>query len=226
MKKDENYSPAGTNPLPGGQNNSGNDDASAVLSDEVLVNNCRSGNLAAFAPLMERYQQRLFNAVLRMLGNYDDAQEIAQETFFRAFQGLRKFRGNARFYTWLFRIGMNLCINHHQHRRLRFASLSTDPDLPGQAVGLAALADPASPSPLRQAQINEEHRLVLTALDKLEPHARAVVVLRDVEQLDYEQIARILEIPAGTVKSRLFRARLALRDQLLGPNADHPNPNP
>ena len=209
----------GTGRPRGGQNNGLAGYNPGHLSDEDLLARCRSGDLAACGPLVERYQHRLYNAVLRMVANVDDAQDIAQEAFFRALRSVKKFRGSSGFYTWLFRIAMNLCINHRQQRqRLHVSSLSEHDDLlGGQASRLAELADHRGIAPARRVEISEEHQRVLAALEKLEPQARAVVVLRDIEELDYDRIARVLEIPVGTVKSRLFRARLALREQLSPP---------
>ena len=175
-------------------------------SEELLISRCRAGNMVAFGELIEKYQDRLFNATFRMVGNYDDAEELTQEAFVRALKGLKRFRGNAKFYTWLFRIAINLCINH---RRRRARLMPTG----GQAAALLDLADEKNPSPLREAQIRERHQRVLDALERLEPEARAIVILRDIEQLDYGEIGRILEVPLGTVKSRLYRARMAVRRQ-------------
>ena len=219
MKDLKNTSSDGTAPPPGSLNNERTDrrDRPDEPTDQQLVTRCRAGHMDAFATLIERHQHRLFNAILRMVANYDDAQEITQDAFVRALQGLKKFRGNAAFYTWLFRIGMNLSINHRRRQQhMRFASLAVEPsDITGsQADRLANLADHTAVSPSRQAQINEDHHRVLAALQDLPPHSRAVVVLRDIEQLDYAQIAKILELPVGTVKSRISRARDSLRNQL------------
>jgi RNA polymerase sigma-70 factor (ECF subfamily) len=184
--------------------------------DDVLIKRCRTGNMAAFEQLVLKYQDRLFNAVFRMVGDYDDAMELTQEAFYRAMKGLKKFRGNAGFYTWLFRIGMNLCINHHRRQqRIQIRSLSGDDQLGHQADALTVMAKANDSSPVYQAQVRENHGRVLAALEELEASARAVVVLRDIEELDYAQIADILQVPTGTVKSRLSRARAALRRQLL-----------
>ena len=190
---------------------------SELTEDEALIARCRMGNMVAFGQLIERYQDRLFNAVSRMVGNHDDALEITQETFYRAMKGLKKFRGSAGFFTWLYRIGMNLCINHYRRgRRVHITSLQSGHDVMGrQADHLAAMARSNEYSPDKQVQIKESYDRVLTAMETLEPDARAVVVLRDIEQLHYGQIAQILELPIGTVKSRLSRARSTLREQLL-----------
>jgi len=190
---------------------------SECTEDEALIARCRMGNMVAFGQLIERYQDRLFNAVSRMVGNHDDALEITQEAFYRAMKGLKNFRGSAGFFTWLYRIGMNLCINHHRRsRRVHITSLQSGHDGMGrQADHLAAMAQSGEYSPDKQVQIKEGCARVLTAMETLDPDARAVVVLRDIEQLHYGQIAKILELPVGTVKSRLSRARRTLREQLL-----------
>jgi len=186
-------------------------------TDETLVRLCRRGNMTAFGELTERYQHRLFNAIFRVVAHRDDAQELTQETFVRALQGLKRFRGNSSFYTWLFRIGINLSINHRRRRdRMQVRSFQAQSDIGrGQAADLAALAEARSESPVRQAQINEGYQLVLAAMEQLDPEAKAVVVLRDIEQLAYAEIGQILRVPVGTVKSRLFRARMTIREKLL-----------
>ena len=218
MNKEKTQISSGTASPVAGQNGKGaNVPDGRVPTDEVLVGRCRNGDLAAFGQLIERHQDRLFNAVLRMVNNYDDAQELTQEAFFRALRGIRKFRGKAGFYTWLFRIGINLSLNFCRRRgKIHFTSLHGPSDELGhQADALMGPADTTELSPLRQTQISEEHQRVLQALEELEPRARAVVVLRDIEELDYRDIATILDVPVGTVKSRLSRARMALREQLI-----------
>jgi len=219
MKDSQKIDSPGTSSPPGGlfTGRSG-DCAPPGPPDESLVRQARSGNMDAFGKLIERHQDRLFNAMLRVLGNHDDAQELSQEAFVRALQGLKRFRGNAAFYTWLFRIAINLAINHRRRRQtVRFTSAGSNGlGLAGsQAHNLADIAPARGPSPVQSAQMREDHRLVLEALEQLEPAARAVVVLRDIEQFNYSDISRILEVPVGTVKSRLFRARNALRARLL-----------
>ncbi|MBN1764247.1 MAG: sigma-70 family RNA polymerase sigma factor [Sedimentisphaerales bacterium] len=189
------------------------------LSEEgILIKRCRAGNMVAYSQLIQKYQDRLFNAVFRMVGNRDDALELTQETFYRAMKGLKKFRGSSGFYTWLFRIGMNLCISHHRRQqRVHMTSMHAGSDEFGhQADLLTAMArNKKQETPLQQIQLKESYHRVLDALDELEAPARAVVILRDIEQLSYSQIARILEVPVGTVKSRISRARMILREKLI-----------
>lgn len=185
--------------------------------DDALIGQCRGGNLVAFGKLIEKYQDRLFNTVFRMVGNHDDALEITQEAFYKAMKGLRKFRGKAGFYTWLYRIAMNLCINQHRkNQKLQMTSLYAGSETAdSQADGLLGrMADHQQPSAHDRLELRENHKRVMNALARIEPPARAVMVLRDIEELDYAQIARILQIPIGTVKSRLSRARMVIREQL------------
>ncbi len=185
--------------------------------DNVLIARCQKGNMVAFGQLIEKYQHRLYNAVLKMVNNPDDASDLTQEAFYRALNGLKRFRGSASFYTWLYRIGMNLCINHRSRRdKVKFRSL--DSQLEGsntQADGLlAVVSSDGQRTPLNQAQVNEEYAIVMDALGEIEAPARAVIILRDIEELDYATIAKILEVPVGTIKSRLSRARLLMREKL------------
>ncbi|MBN1437617.1 MAG: sigma-70 family RNA polymerase sigma factor [Sedimentisphaerales bacterium] len=197
----------------------------AAQTDQQLVSLSRAGNMTAFGQLIQRYQSRLFNAIYRVVGHHDDALELTQDAFVRALQAIKKFRSQSSFYTWLFRIGINLSINHRRRKeKLHMHSLNVEPDLAqGQAAELARLADPNSPSPAHQAQLNEQYQRTINALDQLEPDARAVVVLRDIEQMDYALIAQVLEVPVGTVKSRLSRARMTLRNQLIQQAPQHPS---
>jgi RNA polymerase sigma-70 factor (ECF subfamily) len=194
----------------------------AAGEDDSLVRRSRQGDMAAYGRLIEKHQDRLYNMIYQMVGNRDDAQELTQDAFVRALQGLKKFRGQASFYTWLFRIGYNVSVNHCHHRRkIRFTPLGSESEVLGrQADGLMELADPAAASPLKHLQISETRQRIMAGLESLDEHSKAIVILRDIEQRDYAEIARIMEIPLGTVKSRLFRARLALREKLLDKTAE------
>ena len=217
-KKDISPGTAGTDgSLDGQRSMSDPQSEGSATSEESLVSRCRAGNMAAFGELVERYQHRLFNAIVRLVGNHDDAEEITQEAFVRALQGLKRFRGNSRFYTWLFRIGMNLGINLVRRRgRVKMQSLDGSAEHGGgQAAGLLGVVEDDTESPTRQVEMKEAYENALAALAELEPETRAVVVLRDIEQLSYAQIGRIMVVPVGTVKSRLFRARMMLRERLV-----------
>jgi RNA polymerase sigma-70 factor (ECF subfamily) len=218
MKRVKKNDFGGTESPFGGQNNiSESDDSLKIVPDDSdLLKSCRTGNMAALGQLIEKYQHRLFNAIFRVVGHHDDALELTQEAFVRAIKGLKNFRGQSGFYTWVFRIGINLAINHRQrNRHIAFTSLQPNEDAIGhQADGLAAMLESPDLLPQQQAELREEHQRVLQGLAEMDPAARAIIVLRDVEGLGYGEIAGILEIPSGTVKSRICRARKALREKL------------
>jgi RNA polymerase sigma-70 factor (ECF subfamily) len=171
--------------------------------------------MQAFGLLVAKYQDRIYNLVLRLCGNASDAEELAQETFLKALENIAQFRGNSRFYTWLFRIAANLAISARRRgARIKFHPLAASDDGDGQ-IGLEArLADSREPSPQHAAASAETAAAVLRALEELDEEARLVVVLRDVEDMDYSQIAEVLDLPVGTVKSRLHRARCLLKEKL------------
>jgi RNA polymerase sigma-70 factor (ECF subfamily) len=165
--------------------------------------------------LIVKYQDRLYNAILKICGNSDDAAELTQETFVKVLENIGTFRGQSSFYTWLFRVGVNLALNFCR-RKLRLGMSSLDGGASEQENGsmTANLPDKREIDPVAIAQNRELARQVLAALEKLEDSQRAIVVLRDIEAMSYEDIAEVLQIELGTVKSRLCRARMALRELL------------
>ncbi len=185
--------------------------------DEQIILRCRKDDsMAAFGLLVEKYQDRVFNAALRMVGNHDDALDLTQEAFCRALRSLSRFRGGSVFYTWMFRITMNLCIDFRvKSRRLRVASDFERGDMSeSQASTLFDMVEGREPEPDQVVQTREKRERILAAIESLDSQDRAIVVLREIEQLDYKQISKVLEVPIGTVKSRLARARLKLRTKL------------
>jgi RNA polymerase sigma-70 factor (ECF subfamily) len=189
------------------------------LEDAILVDRLQSGDLAAFAELIDRYQDRLYNAQLRMVGDAEDARDLTQETFLRALSAIPSFRGTSQVYTWLFRIGMNLAMNHRRRgqreKAMRDPRGGHDPRVVRQAEHLLREAgNRTEPPPDCQLEAAERRELVRRAIDELQPEQRAIIILRDIENLDYEQIAEVLDVAIGTVKSRLHRARMALREML------------
>lgn len=187
-----------------------------AFEDAALLDRCRRGELAAFGPLIRKYQDRVYNAILRMCGHPDDAEELCQETFVKALQNVGTFRQDSRLYTWLFRIATNLTISHRRRsRRARMWSLeSSGRDDEDSPRGADALPDRGQVSPHEAVERDDAHRRVMAALGELDEEFQAVVVLRDMEDMNYEQISDVLEIPVGTVKSRLYRARCMLQEKL------------
>ncbi len=190
-------------------------DTAAVAADAVLLERCRRGELAAFGLLVRKYQDRVFNSILRMCANRDDAEELCQETFVKALQSLGSFRQESGFYTWLFRIAVNLTISSRRRKgRVKFHSLDDDGANQQSTRRRDVLADHRDNDPQQVAERSDTRQRVLQALEELDEEFRVAVVLRDVEGMNYEQVAAVLDIPVGTVKSRLHRARGMLHAKL------------
>jgi RNA polymerase sigma-70 factor, ECF subfamily len=182
-----------------------NDDA--PLDDTELIRATLAGQPAAFGQLVVRYQDRLYNALFRVLGSAEDARDVVQDAFVQAFLKLESFRGSAAFYTWLYRIAFNLGMSRARRERPT-GSL----DFTKDACGTEPVDGQPTPEVILVQQ--ERARLVHAALAELNAEHREVIVLRELEGCRYDQIAEILDLPVGTVRSRLFRARLELRDRL------------
>ncbi|HUS93132.1 MAG TPA: sigma-70 family RNA polymerase sigma factor [Phycisphaerae bacterium] len=191
--------------------------ATISFEDAALVDQCRKGDMQAFGSLVAKYQDRIFNMVYRMCGRRADAEELTQEAFLKALERIAQFRGHSQFYTWLFRIAANLTISHRRRGgRVRFHSLGGPEEFEqGQADALtAAMARRRDPGPEAAAMAAETNQRVMQALEELDDEFRLVVVLCDMEDMDYAQIADVLAVPVGTVKSRLHRARCMLKEKL------------
>lgn len=199
-------------------------------AEQQWLERIRAGDGRALAELLQAHQRRLYNVCLRMLSNRDDAAEATQETMLKIVEHIGTFRGESQVSTWMIRIAMNQATTRLRRRRRR-PTVSLDGHANGQAhddqaAALRdALPDTREPAPGASVETSELRERLVLALAKLDETFRAVVVLRDVDGLDYQQIAEVLDLPVGTVKSRLFRARLALRQQLQ--EIDHPaDPRP
>ena len=200
--------------------------APADSSKELeLIKKAQLGDRGAYGRLVVLYQHRLFNAICRLVGDYEEARDLAQETFTRGLDKIDSFRGDASPYTWLFRIATNLSISKlrktQRHRTFSLDAPGGRDSNPGGEDQASALLDRVSAQrqdethqPDRAMEKRERNEKVLEALGRLDAEYRAVLVMRDIEGFDYQQIADVLGLPLGTLKSRLFRARLALRDEL------------
>ena len=180
--------------------------------DRRLIAECLAGRTSAFGELVRRYQDRLYNAVLRVVDHGEDAADVVQDAFLNAYQSLNSFKGDSEFFTWLYRIAFNAAITL---RRKRKAVLSFD------GGDERAATEPADQSEYTRPGValerSEEDGQLQAALTRLSPEHRVVLVLKDLEGQKYEDIAQVLDVPIGTVRSRLHRARMELKDLLHRP---------
>ena len=195
-----------------------NEPSGVKIEDLQLVRRFQLGDSGAMEQLVVRYQDRIFNVLFKMCGNADDAAELTQDTFVKVIENIEKFKGRSSFYTWAFRIGVNLTLNFCKRRKkVGYSSLDSEQyeaEQQGKNDLKRFLSDEGSPDPAGLAQKKEVGRLLVKALDKLDEPHKAVVVLRDIEGMNYNQIAEVLDLELGTVKSRLSRARSNLKEIL------------
>jgi RNA polymerase sigma factor (sigma-70 family) len=188
-------------------------EAAAPPVEMDLVRQAQRGDLAAYDELVKRYQERIYATVYHMTSNHEDANDLAQDSFIKAFQALKSFKGGSSFYTWLYRIAVNKTINFLKQRKNRVHMSLNDLDFNTENnPDLVALI--SDKTPRREAGLNELSEKLNAALLKLsEPH-RVVVVLHDVQGQSHEEIAEIMDCNIGTVRSRLFYARQQLQSLL------------
>ena len=189
-----------------------------TIDDAVLVRRGQQGDLAALEGLIIRYQDRIYNVILKICQNNHDAAELTQDTFVKLIENINSFEGKSSFYTWLFRVAVNLTLNYCKRQNklgLRSLDVPAEPKLDDARAQLGAfLTDKNAADPAVLAQNKEIGEIIAGAINKLEDHQRVVVVLRDIEGMTYGEIAEALQIGLGTVKSRLSRARANLREIL------------
>jgi RNA polymerase sigma-70 factor (ECF subfamily) len=181
--------------------------------EEVLVRRSRRGDLKAYDDLVRRYQERIYATIYHMTSNHEDANDLAQESFIKAFQALGSFKGGSSFYTWLYRIAVNKTINFLKQRKNRTHMSLNDLDFNAEHdPDLMALISHKTPQ--RDAGLNELQEKLNAALLKLSEQHRLVVVLHDVQGQSHEEIAKVMDCNIGTVRSRLFYARQQLQSEL------------
>jgi RNA polymerase sigma-70 factor (ECF subfamily) len=169
--------------------------------DTALIERFQGGDLLAFEQLVRKYQDKIYNLCRYMLRNEQDAQDATQDVFLKTYRNLPNFKPKASFYTWLYRIAINTCLDYKKtsHPK-RFAGGSLSEDHPS-----------AEPSPERLYESKETVQIIQTALQKLSANLMAPIILKEIESLSYEEIAQVLHMPVGTVKSRISRAREQMR---------------
>lgn len=187
--------------------------AAALYKDEELVSKSQNGDIYAFEELVCRYERKIYTAAYRLIGNPDDASDIAQEAFLRAFQSIRNFRNEASFLTWMYRITTNLCRDELRKRyRVSYTSLDEKITLPDGEVSRQTASSEPDPALLyERKELQEKIGKLIAALS---PEFRLALVMRDIQGFSYDEIAEQLGCSLGTVKSRINRARRHLQKKL------------
>jgi len=191
-------------------------DEDSMDSDEALIGRCLGGDVEAFEGLVRRHERKMINVAFRMVGDFEDACEVVQDAFVSAYRGLGKFKGEASFSTWLCSIVLNLSRNRLRQFRARAGRETASIGNPAPADGGGAAVEPASEgaSPLEELERREAEEKVQGCIGALEPEFREAIVLRDILGFSYAEIVGMLGVAEGTVKSRLHRARAAVRECL------------
>jgi RNA polymerase sigma-70 factor, ECF subfamily len=180
------------------------------LSDWELVQKCQAGETGAFQELVARYYQKVYMIILGLLRNREDAMEIAQETFFRAYRKINSFHGGSSFYTWLYRIAVNISIDTRRRQKRNPLEFREKMD------GLLEAQNVVAKDPVSEIQDKQLREQLVAAINDLTPEHKAVIVLRTIEGLSYKDIGEILGCSEGTVMSRLHYARKRLQQKLSG----------
>lgn len=181
-------------------------------NDLKLIRRCKRGEEAAFAELLARYRGPIYSLCYRMVRNAEDARDLAQETFIKVFGLLDRYDEDYAFSSWLFRIATNHCIDHLRRNRLRMLSMERGGGIEGDERELQV--PDSGPRPDTVLQRKEAMERLWEVVSGLPPHYRAIILLRHDQQLSYEEIAEVLDLPLGTVKARIHRARNLVQDRL------------
>lgn len=182
-------------------------------ADKELVHQVQQGNKRAFDLLVLKYQRRIMRLLARMINDPAEVEDVAQETFIKAYRALPKFRGDSSFYTWLYRIAINSARNWQAARHRRPLQLKEYKNEEGETFSLEdTLTD--SNTPELELVSRQVAYTINTTIDKLSPELRTAIILREIEGLSYEDIAQVMDCPIGTVRSRIFRAREAISKEL------------
>ncbi len=180
------------------------------LTDEQLVERAIADHPNAFGEIVKRWERKIFALCFGMLGREDEAQDAAQETFIAAFRNLSGFRGDAKVSSWLHRIAVNQCLTTMRRKKSRSESYLDDED---ESAGKVFVAPP-NKTPARAAERNERSAIVRQAVNSLPPDLRQIIVMKEFEEMTFQQISETLEVPLSTVKSRLYTGLKQLRMRL------------
>jgi len=185
------------------------------ISDEVLVLKFKSGDKNSFRRLVERYQSKVYSIVLAMIEDKNDADDLSQEVFIKVYRGLTHFKGKSKFFTWLYRITINTCINAQNGRKRRPKTIFLSYPVGERGDPLSTqLSQNTVKSPIEILKNKELGAKIKLAINSLSDELKEAFILREVEDLSYKELSKILQCPEGTIKSRLFRAREEVRKKL------------
>jgi len=185
-------------------------------SDESLIRRFKNGDEESFKELVKRYQSRVYSIVFAMLGDKNDADDICQEIFVKLYRSLYQFKGKSKFFTWLYRLTVNTCINAQNGRKRKLQTISLSYPVGETEKPLAEFVEEEGGNSSINILKNKELGMKInSAIDSLSDELKEVFVLREIEDLSYKELAKILQCSEGTVKSRLFRARDKLKEKLL-----------
>lgn len=183
-------------------------------ADDILIEKSKNGDLEAFELLVRRYESKVYTVAYRFLGNHADASDLAQETFLRLYQALPRFRGESSFMTWLYHITANACRDEIR-RQQRYHVVSLDAETGNNGTQAISQVPSRAPSPEEAVEQKEFNEVVQHCLSNLSEEHRLVLVMREIQDMSYEEIADVLKCSLGTVKSRLSRARQAFKTKFI-----------
>jgi len=183
-------------------------------NEKYLLEKSKKGDVEAFEFLVNKYQKKVFNIALRMMGNHDDAGELAQEVFIKVFKSIKGFKEESSLSTWIYRIATNVCLDEMRKRKKRWI-LSLDEEIQSEDGEIHRQVEDNAPTPDIIAENNYTKSVINKAIEKLPEDYRVVIVLRDLQGFSYEEISKIIDRPEGTVKSRINRARKELKEILV-----------
>lgn len=183
-------------------------------NEKNLIAKCRNGDVGAFEELISGYEKKVFNIVYRMIGDYNDALDVSQEIFINVFRSIKNFRENSSFYTWLYRIAVNECMDYMKKKKKAVIYSIDAPVEAGDNDVVREIKDDGE-TVEEKVERNELRKSIEEALSCLSYEHRVMIVLRDIQGLSYEEIAQTVKSPTGTVKSRINRARQALKELLV-----------
>lgn len=181
--------------------------------EKLLIKKCRSGDVEAFEQLISSYERRAYNIALRVMGNEEDAKDMAQEAFIRIYRAIKDFKEQSAFSTWLYRIVTNVCLDEIRKRKKQ-KLVSLEGNLESIIGDVQVETGTSSGQPEAAYELEEQKRVIMKAIYELSEEYKTAVILRDIQGFSYEEIAAILDCSSGTVKSRISRGRNLLRDKL------------